>query len=659
MRRCLVSGLRGKTTLSVAWTLQQTPFGRNLYVVLVAIPCSSMTWSGKRYVNFHRFPLPKSLRTPPDDALSILRKRFGHESFRGIQQEIINSVTAGRDTLALMPTGGGKSICFQVPGIATGRTTLVVSPLIALMRDQVDNLRRSGFRAAAMVGNSIMSQGERLEIESAALSGTMEFLYASPERLSNPAFMSLIKDCDIGLVAIDEAHCACEWGNDFRPDYLQIAENVEPLGNIPRIALTASAGHQARKEIGKLLLRPGHKVYVADFDRPNILLAADRAKDADGRLTAILHSRRNKGAAIVYTRSREATETVAEALRKQGIDAAAYHAGMSADIRSKTQDDFSAGRIQTIVATSAFGMGIDKSDIATVCHLGMPQGLEAYYQEIGRAGRDGRESVAWASWSPSEAGQRLRKAASLDNPIAMRREVARIEGMLAYLENPPCRRVALLSKFDRADASCGKCDVCLKSDALDSNRSKDVIAILDEISMRPGDYTMPMLVETLLGYPAADVPPATDICGRMTGSDASIVRPFLRQVLAIGLLELDDRYATLSLTPKGADVLMLGLDTLLPAVKQRQEVVKPGRRGRGLPPRLAQEWDRLVAIRLAVSDRVGLRYDQVASDEDLTKFLASGKLPDGIRDEFRLELQNLEPPARHTAAVKGYDTGLF
>lgn len=619
-----------------------------------------MACTGKHHVNFHRFPLPSPSGLVDCDALDVLRRRFGHDSFRGIQQDVIDTALSGIDTLGLMPTGGGKSLCFQIPAMVTGKTTLVISPLVALMRDQVDGLRRLGIRAAALPGGGSLGHSERLQIESAALAGSLELLYVSPERLANPTFVGFLAGCGIGLVAIDEAHSVCEWGHDFRPDYLEIADRLAVLGDVPRMALTASAGTQARKEIASRLLRADHRIFSTGFDRPNILLAADRTKEPRSRLLAILKARRALGAALVYTRSRDGAVEVSDWLRRNGIVAEYYHAGMDGTARSAVQDDFLAGALQTLVATSAFGMGIDKRDIATVCHLGLPQGIESYYQEIGRAGRDGRESVAWLAWAPSEAGMRLRKAAAGDNPSAMRREIARVESMLAYVENPSCRRTALLAKFGSATpGTCGKCDVCLSDTPLDALAAPLVAAVMDEISMRPGDYTMMTLAETLLGFPSPDLPPATEIAGKMAGQEEAGVRRFLRQLLGAGVMELDDRYATVKLTDVGSDRLMSGSPVLLPTTAVPIVPLRTERKGRGLPPRLARQWEDLLGRRRSVAERLGVRESAVASDEDLTSFMANGRVPDGVRPEFREILEGSPREIQERPAGQAYDTGLF
>jgi ATP-dependent DNA helicase RecQ len=340
-------------------------------------------------------PLPST----PKDIHQVLREHWGYTQFRPVQEDVIRSALSGRDTLALLPTGGGKSICFQVPALATGRLCLVISPLIALMKDQVERLKRMGIPARAVT--SAMSHAEiDNTLESAAV-GRLSFLYVSPERLASELFQARLPRMPIGLIAVDEAHCISQWGYDFRPSYLRIQELRERLPGIPVLALTATATPQVATDImEKLGFRVPHAIR-GNFHRPELVLWVSHGEDRHGRLLKVL--RNIPGTAIVYVRERRATMRVADFLRDQGIAASAYHAGLSAEQRDTIQLEWTTGTTRCVVATNAFGMGIDKSDVRCVVHLEPPPDLESYYQEAGRGGRDGKTAHAFLLTGPGDA----------------------------------------------------------------------------------------------------------------------------------------------------------------------------------------------------------------------------------------------------------------
>lgn len=340
----------------------------------------------------------------PADIHEVLRRHWGYAAFRPVQEEVIRSVMAGRDTLALLPTGGGKSLCFQVPALAMGRLCLVVSPLIALMKDQVDRLRALGIQARAVT--SAMSRTEvDNALESAAV-GRLSFLYVSPERLGTELFQARLPRMPIGLVAVDEAHCISQWGYDFRPSYLRVSELRERLPGVPFVALTATATPRVATDIMERLLFKTPHVVRGNFERPELVLWVSHGEDRMGRLLKVL--RNIPGTAIVYVRDRRGTQRVATFLANNGISSAAYHAGLSAEQRERIQQEWTTGAVRCVAATNAFGMGIDKADVRCVVHLEPPPDLESYYQEAGRGGRDGRTAHAFLLHGPGDE-ERLRE----------------------------------------------------------------------------------------------------------------------------------------------------------------------------------------------------------------------------------------------------------
>src|SRR3954468_16827785 len=340
------------------------------------------------------------------DALSVLRSVFGLPGFRGAQGEIIRHVTGGGNCLVLMPTGGGKSLCYQVPSLLRQGCGIVVSPLIALMRDQVAGLEEAGVRAAVL--NSTLSFNEAAAVEERLVAGDLDLVYVAPERLVTPRCLALLERADIALFAIDEAHCVSQWGHDFRPEYIGLSLLAERFPDVPRIALTATADELTRNEIIARLGLGGARTFVASFDRPNIRYEIVDKHNAPAQLKAFIGERHAGDAGIVYCLSRARVEDVAAALSDAGIRALPYHAGLDAAVRARNQDRFINEDGVVIVATIAFGMGIDKPDVRFVAHLDLPKSIEAYYQETGRAGRDGKPSSAWMAYGLSDIVQQRR-----------------------------------------------------------------------------------------------------------------------------------------------------------------------------------------------------------------------------------------------------------
>ncbi len=378
------------------------------------------------------------------DAREVLERTFGYASFRGQQAEIIEHTVAGGDSLVLMPTGGGKSLCFQIPSLIREGVGVVVSPLISLMQDQVVSLQQAGVRAAFL--NSTLSSEEARGIEDQLRAGRIDLLYAAPERLMGERTLSMLAELPLALFAIDEAHCVSQWGHDFRPEYLQLSILHERFPRVPRIALTATADEPTRREILVRLGLEAARVFVASFDRPNIRYRVVAKQNAREQLRRFLEAEHRGEAGIVYCLSRRRVEETAEWLRARGFDARPYHAGMSAEERSAHQSAFLRDEGVVIVATIAFGMGIDKSNVRFVAHLDLPKSLESYYQETGRAGRDGLAADAWMTYGLQDVITLRQMVESGGAEAARKRlEVRKLDAMLGYCELSTCRRQALLS----------------------------------------------------------------------------------------------------------------------------------------------------------------------------------------------------------------------
>ncbi len=394
-------------------------------------------------------------------AEQILSKVFGYPDFRGRQREIIEAVCSGNNALVLMPTGGGKSLCYQIPALVRPGTAIVVSPLIALMRDQVDSLRQNGVSAAVL--NSSLDPATRRQTEDALAAGILDLLYIAPERLLRESTLALLERTRLALFAIDEAHCVSQWGHDFRPEYLKLDTLRQRFPDVPRIALTATADERTRTEIMRCLLPDGGQTFIDSFDRPNIRYRVGLKRNARQQLLSFIRAEHLGHSGIVYCFSRKRAEETAAWLSKQGIDALPYHAGLDTEIRQHHQDRFINDEAVVICATIAFGMGIDKPDVRFVAHLDLPASIESYYQETGRAGRDGLPADAWMVYGLSDLMQiRQLRTRSGTSAAQMQLDRERLEALLAYCEHPGCRRPPLLSYFgEQHPGNCGHCDNCL------------------------------------------------------------------------------------------------------------------------------------------------------------------------------------------------------
>ena len=395
-----------------------------------------------------------------DRALDLLSTVFGYDSFRGEQAAIIDQVASGGDAVVLMPTGGGKSLCYQIPALLREGTGIVVSPLIALMSDQVAALEAVGIRAAFL--NSTLERHEAQAVEQQLLAGELDLLYMAPERLVLRRTQDLLRRAQLALFAIDEAHCVSQWGHDFRPDYMGLSVLAEAFPQVPRIALTATATEATHRELTERLQLQDAKHFISSFDRPNIQYRIEPKASPREQLLKLITTEHEGESGIVYCLSRKSVEQTAEALVARGIPALPYHAGLDAAVRQDHQERFLRADGLIIVATIAFGMGIDKPDVRFVAHLDLPKSIEGYYQETGRAGRDGQPSTAWMAYGLGDViSQRKFIDAGVGDERFKRNARSHLDAMLALCETVSCRRVQLLRYFGQDSEACGNCDVCL------------------------------------------------------------------------------------------------------------------------------------------------------------------------------------------------------
>ncbi|WP_309977909.1 DNA helicase RecQ [Agromyces sp. 3263] len=533
---------------------------------------------------------PRGIRAAPArfaSAAEALHTVFGYESFRGEQAEIIAQVAGGGDAVVLMPTGGGKSLCYQIPALLREGTGVVVSPLIALMHDQVDALVRNGVRAAYL--NSSQQPAERAAVERAYLAGELDLLYIAPERLNSEASKRFLEGGRVALFAIDEAHCVAQWGHDFRPDYLALSDLAERWPAVPRVALTATATEATHREITTRLSLEGARHFVSSFDRPNIQYRIAPKIEVRKQLLDFVRTegRDASGApvsGIVYALSRASTEKLAAFLAANGVNALPYHAGLDAGLRRSTQERFLREDGVVIVATIAFGMGIDKPDVRFVAHVDLPKSVEGYYQETGRAGRDGMPATAWLAYGLQDVVQQRRMIDESPGDLAHRRRLSEhLDAMLALCETVQCRRQNLLGYFGEPSRPCGNCDTCLEPpEAWDGTvpAQKLMSTIVRLQRERRQKFGAGHLIDILRGKETPRV--------RQYGHDALATwsigadlseqqwRGVVRQLLAQGLLATHGEYGTLTITDAAAEVLSGARSVML-----RTEADRPSSRSRG------------------------------------------------------------------------------
>ncbi|MFB9705356.1 DNA helicase RecQ [Streptosporangium nondiastaticum] len=495
------------------------------------------------------------------DAARVLQRVFGYPSFREGQQEIIDHVVAGGDALVLMPTGGGKSLCYQIPALVRPGTGVVVSPLIALMQDQVDALTALGVRAGFL--NSTQEPDERARMEEAFVAGELDLLYLAPERLRSEQTLRLLGNGKISLFAIDEAHCVAQWGHDFRPDYLALSTLHERWPDVPRIALTATATPATHAEIAARLNLGEARHFVASFDRPNIQYRIVPKNEPRRQLLELLRTEHPGDSGIVYCLSRASVEKTAEFLVQQGFTALPYHAGLDAPTRAANQARFLREDGVVMVATIAFGMGIDKPDVRFVAHLDLPKSIEGYYQETGRAGRDGLPSTAWLAYGLQDVVQQRRMIDTSEGDDAHRRRLAaHLDAMLALCETVECRRTGLLAYFGQRGDACGNCDTCLTPpEAWDGTiaAQKLLSAVFRLQRERRQKFGAGQIIDILLGRNTPKVlqhgHDSLTVFGIGTELSEGEWRAVVRQLLAQGLLTVEGDYGTLVLTEASGEVL--------------------------------------------------------------------------------------------------------
>ncbi|MFI5080714.1 MAG: DNA helicase RecQ [Streptosporangiales bacterium] len=569
------------------------------------------------------------------DASEVLRRVFGYDSFRDQQQEIIEHVAAGGDALVLMPTGGGKSLCYQIPALLRPGAGVVVSPLIALMQDQVDAMVELGLRAGFL--NSTQGPSERRQVEEAFVAGELDLLYLAPERLRTDSTMRLLERGPIALFAIDEAHCVSQWGHDFRPDYLELSALHQRWPTVPRIALTATATQATRDEIVDRLNLGGARQFVSSFDRPNICYRIVPKAEPRRQLLELLRAEHPGHAGIVYCLSRASVEQTAEFLTDNGIEALPYHAGLDARTRTANQARFLREDGLAMVATIAFGMGIDKPDVRYVAHLDLPKSVEGYYQETGRAGRDGDPSTAWLAYGLSDVVQQRKLIDTSEGGEAHRRRLGRhLDAMLALCETVQCRRAQLLGYFGERATACGNCDTCQSPpESWDGTvaAQKILSAVYRLQRERHQRFGAGHVIDIVLGRETAKITQHDHASLTVFGVGTELREPewrgVVRQLLAQGLLAVESDYGTLALTDASAAVLRSEHQVLLrreperpPRAARARRTATAGAAAAELPAEAAGRFERLRAWRAASAKEQGVPAYVIFHDATLREVAA-------------------------------------
>jgi ATP-dependent DNA helicase RecQ len=565
------------------------------------------------------------------DPLSILRDVFGYPQFRGFQREAIEHVIGGGDALVLMPTGGGKSLCYQIPALARPGVGVVISPLIALMADQVAALQELGVRAAFL--NSTLEPGQAAAIEARMRAGALDLVYIAPERLLAERTLALLEACPLALFAIDEAHCVSQWGHDFRPEYGQLSILRERWPGVPRIALTATADVPTRREIADKLLVDA-RAFVASFDRPNIRYRIVEKRAPREQLLRFIRDEHAGDAGIVYCLARNTVDAVAEFLNAHGVRALPYHAGLPAQQRARNQARFQREDGWVMVATIAFGMGIDKPDVRFVAHLDMPKSIEGYFQETGRAGRDGLPADAWMTYGLADVVQQRRLIEQSEADQAYKRlSAAKLDAMLGLAESAGCRRVRLLAYFGEEASACGNCDNCLAPPAVwdATEAAQKLLSCIYRCREKSGlEFAATHVIDVLRGKRTDKVAKYGHDALSTFGIGADLAeedwRLLLRQLIAAHLVEVDHaRFNALRLTPASRAVLrgerrieMRRRDQRARDARREGTAVAAGE----LAPDAQRRFERLRAWRAAVADAHGVPAYVVFHDRTLAAIAA-------------------------------------
>ncbi|PAV26409.1 DNA helicase RecQ [Tamilnaduibacter salinus] len=578
---------------------------------------------------------PRASESTMEHAEDVLHRVFGFETFRPMQGDVVRALVSGEDALVLMPTGGGKSLCYQVPAMVRPGVGVVISPLIALMQDQVAALNQLGVRAAFL--NSTQSPDEARDIENALLCGELDLLYCAPERLLQPRMLDLLSSAPLALFAIDEAHCVSQWGHDFREDYLSLDILEQRFPQIPRIALTATADERTRTEIAQRLHLKEARRFISGFDRPNIQYRVGQKNNANKQLLDFIRQEHPSDSGIVYCLSRNRVENTADMLAKAGFDALPYHAGLPSETRARHQERFLRDDGVIIVATIAFGMGIDKPDVRFVAHLDLPKSIEAYYQETGRAGRDGHPSTAWMVYGLQDVIKlRQMLEASPGSEHFKRVERQKLDAMLGLCEVTECRRKAMLSYFgDHLEAPCGNCDTCLEP----PETWDGTVAVQKALSCvyRTGQrYGVNYVIDVLRGNGNERIRQQghDHLSTFGIGADLTAVswKSVFRQLVAGGYLRADaEGYGALSLTEqcrpllKGERSIQLRRD---PAPRKRKVAEPSGRSRPELTVNDPDGWEQLRACRKSLAEEQGVPPYMIFHDTTLMEILE--RRPDSL-----------------------------
>jgi ATP-dependent DNA helicase RecQ len=569
--------------------------------------------------------------TPHD----VLKQYFGYDNFRPYQEEIINSILAGNDILTVMHTGSGKSLCYQVPAVVLPGVCVVISPLIALMQDQVESVRQLGIRAGFL--NSMLLPKDAFTIERAAINGDLDLLYVAPERLMTDGFLAFLRTIKVSLFAIDEAHCVSQWGHDFRPEYLQLGVLFEMFPDIPRIALTATADEFTRKDIIEKLHMEKARHFLSGLDRPNISYTVDVKNNEKKQLLSFIRDRHPGESGIVYCMTRNKTEEIAEVLREKGIPAYAYHAGLDRDTRLKHQNMFLQNDGIVMVATIAFGMGINKPDIRYIAHLNLPKTLENYYQETGRAGRDGEPAEAWMIYGLQDLAILQQMIDGSQGEEEFKRiQYRKMDAMLGYCESGHCRRQVLLAYFgEKLDEPCGNCDICINGiETVDGTLAAQKAL---SCSFRTGQrFGVNYLIDVLLGKSNERIlgfgHDRLSVYGIGTELSVSEWRSVFRQLVAARFLKVDmGNKGGLRLTSKcrpvltGKENFLLRKDRIMdvkPRQSRKTTMGRPGIADQSLGPHMyhAELFERLKTARYELARKQSLPAYVIFHNRTLTEF---------------------------------------